>query len=92
MMIDRINRPITLSARPVRLLGEPVAEPGLEDEADHEGDERHERQDVLDDLVDRISTGLVEDADDPADALPNTSQNCSHIWCPSSRISRRPSV
>src|SRR5688500_7448505 len=50
-------------------VGEPVAEARLVDDADQDGDERHEREDVADDRVDGVAAGLVQRADDPADLL-----------------------
>ena len=43
-----------------------------EDDADHEGDERHERDDIDKRLIDGVPSGLIERADDDTNATPNS--------------------
>ena len=63
-------------------MGQPVAEAGLGDDADQDGDERHERQDVADDGVDGVATGLVERADDAAGALADRDEQLARAVDP----------
>src|SRR5512132_1011530 len=51
-----------------QVVGDELADPGGQDEADDQRDEGHEGQDVADHHVDGFTPGLVEGADDPADA------------------------
>src|SRR5512132_1467690 len=57
-----------------QVVGDELADPGGQDEADDQRDERHEGQDVADHHVDGFTPGLVERTDDPADGAADAVQ------------------